>query len=126
MQTEVKRKSNVITGTGNEGSIAKGMVGFFIFSLLFFAGMISIANAQQKSTLEANMVEVLSPSSELSFEYVGTEASPQLRKFYLVKADGEEYIVRVYQNNMTVLDAISLTEHPQLAEQFQSSYGVQW
>ncbi|ADC52191.1 hypothetical protein BpOF4_20979 (plasmid) [Alkalihalophilus pseudofirmus OF4] len=124
MQIEVNRKSKVVTG--NEASIAKGMVGFIIFSFIFFAGMITFANTQQKNTLEANMVEVLSSSSDLSFEYVGTEDSPQLRKFYLAKADGDEYIVRVYQNNRTILDAFSLTEHPHLAEQFQNSYGVSW
>ncbi|ERN51081.1 hypothetical protein [Alkalihalophilus marmarensis] len=124
MQTEVNRKHKVVTG--NEVSIAKGMVGFIVISLIFFVGIIAFANAQQQRTLEANMVEVLSSSSDISFEFVGTEDSPQLRKFYLAKADGEEFIVRVYQNNRTVLDAFSLTEKPHLAEQFQNSYGVDW
>ncbi|WEG18876.1 hypothetical protein PQ478_10425 [Alkalihalophilus pseudofirmus] len=124
MQTEVNRKPKVVTG--NEVSIAKGMIGFIVISLIFFVGIIAFANAQQQRTLEANMVEVLSSSSEISFKYVGTEDSPQLRKFYLAKADGEEFIVRVYQNNRTVLDVFSLTDHPQLTEQFQNSYGVSW
>ncbi|MEC2074383.1 hypothetical protein [Alkalihalophilus marmarensis] len=124
MQTEVNRKPKVVTG--NEVSIAKGMIGFIVISLIFFVGIIAFANAQQQRTLKANMVEVLSSSSDISFEFVGTEDSPQLRKFYLAKADGEEFIVRVYQNNRTVLDAFSLTEKPHLAEQFQNSYGVDW
>ncbi|MDV2684042.1 hypothetical protein RYX56_06615 [Alkalihalophilus lindianensis] len=124
MQTEVNRKSKVVTG--NEVSIAKGMIGFIVFSFIFFAGMITFANAQQKSTLEANIIEAINPSNDLTFEYLGTEASSHLRKFYVATADGEEYIVRVYQNNRTVLDVFSLTDHPQLTEQFQKSYGVSW
>lgn len=124
MQTELNKKTQI--KRGNEVRIAKGMVGLFIFSILFFAGMISFASIQQKSSLEANMVEVISSSGNLTFELVGTEDSPQLRKFYLVEADGEEYFVRVYQNNTTVLDAFNLSENPQLVEQFQTAYGISW
>ncbi|KHF38462.1 hypothetical protein [Halalkalibacter okhensis] len=125
MQTVVNNKTQI--NTGNNVSITKGIIGFIVVSSLFFIGMISFASAQQKSTLEANMIEAINPSSsDLTFEYVGTEANPQLRKFYLAQADGEEFIVRVYQNNKTVLDAFSLTEHPELAQKFQETYEVKW
>ncbi|MDV2684466.1 hypothetical protein RYX56_08795 [Alkalihalophilus lindianensis] len=121
MEVELNKSKKV--NVSEEPRFVVGMVIFLLVSTLFFGGVITFASAQQERSLEYQIMDTIGAGDqEIEVEYLGTEAGPQLRKFYLANHNGSSYIVRVYQNNRTVLDAFNLQEHPQLMEQFQQNY----
>lgn len=125
MASKKKKNFSKETAKTTKSTFGRDITIFFLFCALFFVAMISFATVQQRSNLEANIAATLE-ASEVKFDYVGTESAPQLRKFYLIEAEGSEYIATVAQNNRTVLDIFNIEENPTIVETFQRDYHLNW
>lgn len=121
---ETKPNTKNELNTASKESIANGMFLCLFFSVLFFAAVIMFANAQQKSSLKASIMAEIEVTGDISIEYLGKEEAGGYRHFYFVKGDGYEYIVRVYQDQITVKDAFNISEHPEIVDIFKEQYNI--